>query len=32
MSKLGVNVNFKRKEIEVADRAVLPEDRIGRKT
>ena len=33
MSKWGVNVNFKRKELEVEDRATLPEDsRSGRKT
>ena len=32
MSKWGVNVNFKTKELEVEDRATLPEDRRARKT
>ena len=31
MSKWGVNVNFKKKELEVEDRAVLSEERCSRK-
>ena len=32
MTKLGVNVNFMRKELEVEDEAQRPEDRSSRKT